>query len=100
MTKTELINQLSMEHDHLSYHDVELALKETLEGLTNILSSGERIEVRGFGSFTMHHHKAHIGRNPKTGSTLFVPDSTPRTSNPARNCDSVLITCPDQNPLP
>ena len=74
MTKTELINQLSMEHDHLSYHDVELALKETLEGLTNALSSGERIEVRGFGSFTMHHRKAHIGRNPKTGSTVFVPD--------------------------
>ena len=74
MTKTELINQLSMEHDHLSYHDVELALKETLEGLTNALSSGESIEVRSFGSFTMQHRKAHFGRYPKTGSTVFVPD--------------------------
>ena len=73
MTKADLINQLSMEHGHLSYHDVELALKETLEGLTNALSSGERIEVRSFGSFTMQHRKAHFGRNPKNRQYRVCP---------------------------
>ncbi|HBE93415.1 MAG TPA: integration host factor subunit beta, partial [Gammaproteobacteria bacterium] len=58
----------------LGYRDVELAVKEILESLTNALSSGERIEVRGFGSFTLHHRQARVGRNPKTGSSVSVPD--------------------------
>ena len=74
MTKSELIDQLAAEQGQLGYRDVELAVKEILESLTNALSSGERIEVRGFGSFTLHHRKARIGRNPKTGTSVYVPD--------------------------
>ena len=74
MTKSELIDQLSAEQKQLGYRDVELAVKEILESLTNALSSGERIEVRGFGSFTLHHRQARVGRNPKTGSSVSVPD--------------------------
>ena len=74
MTKSELIDQLSAEQNQLGYRDVELAVKEILESLTNALSSGERIEVRGFGSFTLHHRQARVGRNPKTGSSVSVPD--------------------------
>ncbi len=74
MTKSELIDQLSAEQTQLGYRDVELAVKEILESLTNALSSGERIEVRGFGSFTLHHRQARVGRNPKTGSSVAVPD--------------------------
>jgi integration host factor subunit beta len=74
MTKSELIDQLSAEQTQLGYRDVELAVKEILESLTHALSSGERIEVRGFGSFTLHHRHARVGRNPKTGSSVHVPD--------------------------
>lgn len=74
MTKSELIDQLAAEQNQLAYRDVELAVKEILESLTNALSSGERIEVRGFGSFTLHHRKARVGRNPKTGTAVHVPD--------------------------
>jgi integration host factor subunit beta len=76
MTKYELIEQLSADQDHilLTYHDVQLGLEVILESLANALSQGERIEVRGFGSFTVHYRKARIGRNPKTGSSVHVPE--------------------------
>ncbi|NOY16893.1 MAG: integration host factor subunit beta [Gammaproteobacteria bacterium] len=74
MTKSELIDLLSDEQNQLGYRDVELAVKVILECLTSALSSGERIEVRGFGSFTLHHRRARVGRNPKTGNSVTVPD--------------------------
>mgnify|MGYP001547004915 FL=1 len=74
MTKSELIDLLSAEQNKLGYRDVELAVKVILESLTSALSSGERIEVRGFGSFTLHHRQARVGRNPKTGNSVTVPD--------------------------
>jgi integration host factor subunit beta len=74
MTKSELIDMLSAEQNQLGYRDVELAVKVILECLTSALASGERIEVRGFGSFTLHHRKARVGRNPKTGNSVTVPD--------------------------
>ena len=74
MTKSELIDVLSAEQNQLGYRDVELAVKVILESLTSALSGGERIEVRGFGSFTLHHRRARVGRNPKTGNSVTVPD--------------------------
>ncbi len=74
MTKSELIDSLSADQNQLGYRDVELAVKVILESLTSALSSGERIEVRGFGSFTLHHRRARVGRNPKTGNSVTVPD--------------------------
>ena len=74
MTKSELIDVLSADQNQLGYRDVELAVKVILESLTGALSSGERIEVRGFGSFTLHHRRARVGRNPKTGNSVTVPD--------------------------
>jgi integration host factor subunit beta len=74
MTKSELIDLLSAEQSQLGYRDVELAVKVMLESLTSALSSGERIEIRGFGSFTLHHRRARVGRNPKTGNSVTVPD--------------------------
>ena len=74
MTKSELIDVLSAEQKQLGYRDVELAVKVILESLTSALSGGERIEVRGFGSFTLHHRRARVGRNPKTGNSVTVPD--------------------------
>jgi integration host factor subunit beta len=74
MTKSELIDMLSAEQKQLGYRDVELAVKVILECLTTALANGERIEVRGFGSFTLHHRRARVGRNPKTGNSVTVPD--------------------------
>ncbi len=70
MTKSEIINILSRKQSHLSSKDIELSVKILLEQMSDTLSSGERIEIRGFGSFSLHHRTARKGRNPKTGEQV------------------------------
>jgi integration host factor subunit beta len=74
MTKSELIELLAAKQPQLEHKDVELAVKELLEQMSGALASGERIEVRGFGSFSLHHRPSRLGRNPKTGDSVQVPD--------------------------
>ena len=74
MTKSELIAQLSARQPQLEDRDVELAVKELLDQLSNALAAGKRIEVRGFGSFSLHYRPPRTGRNPKTGEMVQVPD--------------------------
>jgi integration host factor subunit beta len=74
MTKSELISLLAAKQPQLDYRDVELAVKELLEQMSAALSSGDRIEVRGFGSFSLHYRPPRTGRNPKTGAAVQVPD--------------------------
>lgn len=70
MTKSELIERLASEQTQLSYKDVELVVKTTLEHMAQALSEGDRIEIRGFGSFSLHYRAPRIGRNPKTGESV------------------------------
>lgn len=73
MTKSELITILAQRQSHLAPGDVELAVKSLLEQMSEALANGERIEVRGFGSFSLHYRPARIGRNPKTGEAVALP---------------------------
>ncbi|MEX0430755.1 integration host factor subunit beta [Spiribacter insolitus] len=73
MTKSELIELISANQQHLAQRDVELAVKTLLEQMSESLASGERIEIRGFGSFSLHHRPPRIGRNPKTGEPVSLP---------------------------
>jgi integration host factor subunit beta len=73
MMKSELIERIARKQSHLAYKDVELAVKSLLEQMSNSLSSGERIEIRGFGSFSLHYRPPRSGRNPKTGGTVALP---------------------------
>ncbi len=82
MTKSEIINILSRKQSHLSSKDIELSVKILLEQMSDTLTEGERIEIRGFGSFSLHHRAARSGRNPKTGETVnlaskYVPHFKP-----------------------
>ena len=70
MTKSELIEQLAEQHAHIPVKDVENAVKEILEQMAGSLSSSDRIEIRGFGSFSLHYRAPRTGRNPKTGDTV------------------------------
>jgi integration host factor subunit beta len=72
MTKSELIEVLAAKQGHLAYKDVELAVRCVLEQMSNSLSSGDRIEIRGFGSFSLHYRPPRIGRNPKTGDAVAL----------------------------
>ncbi len=73
MTKSELIERIAALQSQLSHKDIELAVKTMLEHMSQTLSSGERIEIRGFGSFSLHYREPRLGRNPKTGETVQLP---------------------------
>ena len=72
-TKSELIEAMSKRQKHLAHQDVELGVKEILEHISLSLSKGERIEIRGFGSFSLHFRPPRLGRNPKTGESVALP---------------------------
>ncbi len=73
MVKSELIRALSEKLPELAVKDVELAVNCVLGQMITALENGERIEVRGFGAFSLHHLAARIGRNPKTGEAVQLP---------------------------
>lgn len=82
MTKSELIEALAKRQPHLELKDVELAVKCIIEKMNQALSTGERIEIRGFGSFSLHMRPPRVGRNPKTGEAVqltkkYVPHFKP-----------------------
>lgn len=73
MTKSELIERIAQKQMQLAYRDVELAVKTILEHMAERLANGDRIEIRGFGSFSLHYRPGRVGRNPKTGSPVSLP---------------------------
>jgi len=82
MTKSELIERLAARQTQLSLKDVELVVKNLLEHMAQSLAQGERIEIRGFGSFSLHYRAPRVGRNPKTGQSVdldgkYVPHFKP-----------------------
>lgn len=72
MTKSELIERISERQPQLSPKDVELAVKTILDQMTDTLADGQRIEIRGFGSFSLHYRSPRKGRNPKTGEAVAL----------------------------
>lgn len=72
MTKSELIEILAQRQAHLKADDVDLSVKTLLEMMSDALARGDRIEIRGFGSFSLHFRPARIGRNPKTGDSVAL----------------------------
>lgn len=70
MTKSELMEILAKKQSQLAFKDVELAVKTVLEQMTQALATGNRIEIRGFGSFSLHFRPPRMGRNPKTGDPV------------------------------
>lgn len=70
MTKSELIEKISLQQEQLPPRDVELAVKMILERMTQAMVHNQRIEIRGFGSFCLHYRAPRTGRNPKTGDSV------------------------------
>ena len=73
MTKSELIGRIAQKQPQLVHRDVELAVKAILEHMAECLACGGRIEIRGFGSFSLHFRSGRVGRNPKTGTSVSLP---------------------------
>jgi integration host factor subunit beta len=72
MTRSDLIEKLAQKLNQLPYKDVELAVKTLIEQMAQSLSAGKRIEIRGFGSFSLHYRPPRQGRNPKTGDPVAL----------------------------
>jgi len=104
MTKSELIEIITAKQKHLPAKDVELALKQMLEIMSDALAAGERIEIRGFGSFSLHFRPPRQGRNPKTGEAValsgkYVPHFKPGKELRERvNASTQPITGGDDDP--
>ena len=74
MTKSELVEVIASKQSQLSVKDVELAVKTIIDHMSQALAEGQRIEIRGFGSFSLHYRAPRVGRNPKTGESVDLPE--------------------------
>lgn len=74
MTKSELITRLATRFPQLVAKDADYAVKMILDEMTAALARGDRIEIRGFGSFSLNHRPPRVGRNPKSGEKVMVPE--------------------------
>ena len=74
MTRSELIEQIAELQPQLSIKDIELAVKAIIDRMSLSLASGERVEIRGFGSFSLHYRASRLGRNPKTGESVSLQE--------------------------
>lgn len=74
MIKSELITRLAEKNPHLYQRDVEKIVSAIFDEVTNALARGDRVELRGFGAFSVKHRQARSGRNPRTGQTVSVEE--------------------------
>ncbi|MGH6821186.1 MAG: integration host factor subunit beta [Methylocella sp.] len=76
MIKSELVQRIANRNPHLYLRDVEKIVNAILDEITGALSRGDRVELRGFGAFSVKHRDARVGRNPRTGAQVPVNEKT------------------------
>ncbi|MEI8325878.1 MAG: integration host factor subunit beta [Betaproteobacteria bacterium] len=74
MTRSDLVEELASRFGQLTQHDAESAVKTILDAMGEALIQGHRIEIRGFGSFSINHRPPRIGRNPRNGESVAIPE--------------------------
>ncbi|MDZ7710947.1 MAG: integration host factor subunit beta [Roseovarius sp.] len=74
MIRSELIQKIADENPHLYHRDVERIVNTIFNEITDALASGNRVELRGFGAFSVKKRDARIGRNPRTGESVAVEE--------------------------
>ena len=85
VNKKELIEKISRNQDQLPQRDIELSVKTIINCMTRALSAGERIEIRGFGSFSLRYRKPRMGRNPKSGAKVHISERYVPHFKPGKN---------------
>ena len=85
MTRSDLVDQLAARFAQLTHRDAELAVKTILDALSDALENSHRVEIRGFGSFSVSHRPSRIGRNPRSGERVVVPEKRMPHFKPGKN---------------
>ena len=85
INKKDLIEIIAKEQDQLPYRDIELSVKTIIESMVKSLKKGERIEIRGFGSFSLRYRKPRVGRNPKSGQSVSIEERYVPHFKPGKN---------------
>tara|TARA_B100001250_G_scaffold285991_1_gene248051 strand:- start:1270 stop:1557 length:288 start_codon:yes stop_codon:yes gene_type:complete len=85
INKKDLIEIIAKEQDQLPYKDIELSIKTIISSMVNSLKKGQRIEIRGFGSFSLRYRKPRIGRNPKSGQSVNIEERYVPHFKPGKN---------------
>ena len=85
VNKKDLIEKISKNQDQLPQRDIELAVKTIINCMTRALSTGERIEIRGFGSFSLRYRRRRMGRNPKSGINVQINERYVPHFKPGKN---------------
>jgi integration host factor subunit beta len=97
MNKSELIEALAIKQPHLTLKDIDLSVDCMIERMCQALIANGRMEVRGFGSFSLHYHPARAGRNPRTGESLNIPANYSLRFKPGKELrqrvDESRLTC-------
>jgi integration host factor subunit beta len=74
MTRSDLVARLAERFDQLTQRDTEAAVKAMLDAMSDALARGHRIEIRGFGSFSINRRPPRVGRNPRSGEQVIIPE--------------------------
>ena len=85
INKKDLIEIIAKEQDQLPYRDIELSVKTIIKSMVKSLRKGERIEIRGFGSFSLRYRKPRVGRNPKSGQSVNIEERYVPHFKPGKN---------------
>ena len=85
INKKDLIEIIAKEQDQLPYRDIELSVKTIIKSMVKSLRKGERIEIRGFGSFSLRYRKPRVGRNPKSGQSVSIDERYVPHFKPGKN---------------
>lgn len=85
INKKDLIEIIAREQNQLPYKDIELSVKTVIDSMIQSLKKGERIEIRGFGSFSLRYRKPRVGRNPKSGQSVSIDERYVPHFKPGKN---------------
>ncbi len=91
MTKSGLIEVVAERTPHISKKDTEIVVNTIFDSMAQALSKGERIEIRGFGSFKVKRRKARKARNPRTGDAVYVPGRLVPTFKPSKELKELVM---------
>ena len=97
MTRSDLVDELAARFSQLTHRDAEMAVKTVLDSMADALARGHRIEVRGFGSFTVNHRPARTGRNPRTGESVEIPEKRVPHFKPGKALREAVDHQPDDS---